>query len=85
MIRAQSHGKILFLEGSFEQRKRYLTLCRLTISSYAGTDGYSGERFEIEDIEQRKGDIVIDQQSCHTDKESVAFHYLPGVSRTDGG
>ena len=69
-----SHWKDL----SPEQRKRYLDLyADWTISSYAGNfDGYSGERFEIEDIEQSKGDIVtVISNLVIPDKESVAFHY----------
>jgi phospholipid transport system substrate-binding protein len=61
-----------------EQRKRYLDLyADWTISSYAGNfDGYSGERFEIEDIEQGKGDTVtVISNLAIPDKESVAFHY----------
>ncbi len=61
-----------------EQRKRYLDLyADWTISSYAGNfDGYSGERFEIEDIEQSKGDIVtVISNLVIPDKESVAFYY----------
>jgi phospholipid transport system substrate-binding protein len=63
---------------SSEQRKRYLDLyADWTISSYAGNfDGYSGERFEIEDIEQGKGDtVIVISNLVIPDKESIAFHY----------
>jgi phospholipid transport system substrate-binding protein len=69
-----SHWKDL----SPEQRKRYLDLyADWTISSYAGNfDGYSGERFEIEDIEQSKGDfVIVISNLVIPNKESVAFHY----------
>jgi len=61
-----------------EQRKRYLDLyADWTISSYAGNfDGYSGERFEIQEGERDKGDkVTVISNLVIPDKESVAFHY----------
>lgn len=63
---------------SQEQRQRYLDLyADWTISSYAGNfDGYSGERFEIEEGELNKGDTVtVISNLVIPNKESVAFHY----------
>jgi len=63
---------------SQEQRKKYLDLySNWTISSYAGNfDGYSGEKFEIDDVQQIKGDTttVISNLVIPND-ESVAFQY----------
>jgi phospholipid transport system substrate-binding protein len=63
---------------SQEQRKQYLELySNWTISSYAGNfDGYSGEKFEIEDVQQVKGGTVtVISNLVIPHEESVAFHY----------
>lgn len=61
-----------------EQRKQYLDLYTdWTISSYAGSfDGYSGERFEIDDDEQVKGDTVtVISNLVIPHEDSVDFKY----------
>jgi len=63
---------------SREQRNQYLDLySNWTISSYAGNfDGYSGEKFEIEDAQQVKGGTVtVISNLVIPHEESVAFHY----------
>ncbi len=63
---------------SQEQRKQYLDLYTVwTISSYAGNfDGYSGEKFEIEQGEQIKGDTVtVISNLVIPHEESVDFNY----------
>ena len=63
---------------SQEQRKQYLALYTdWTISSYAGSfDGYSGEKFEIEEGEQIKGNAVtVISNLVIPHENSVEFNY----------
>jgi phospholipid transport system substrate-binding protein len=61
-----------------EQRKEFLeTYTDWTVSSYAGNfDGYSGEKFEIRDGQESRGEkIVVVSNLVRPHEDSVDFYY----------